>query len=119
MSGSRSRDKGKRGERELAAELSALLRVSCRRGQQFSGLEGRDVVGIDGLHIECKRTERLNLYAAYEQAARDAASGDVPTVFHRRARSPWLCVVALSDLIRFTRILQGIKTAKEDEQCQG
>ena len=119
MSGLRSRNKGKSGERELAKLLSALLGVNCRRGQQFSGIEGRDIVGVNGLHIECKRTEKLNLYAAYEQAARDAASGDVPTVFHRRARSPWLCVVALSDLIRFTRILQGIKTAKEDEQCQG
>ena len=123
MSGLRSRNKGKSGERELAIKLSALLGVQCRRGQQFSGLEGRDVVGVDGLHIECKRTEKLNLYNAINQAVRDARNDDLPVVCHRRSRADWLCVLRLADITRFARVIQQIEPSakpanEEDELCQ-
>jgi len=96
--GRMSRNKGKVGERELSKELSRLFGVECRRGQQFNGIDGRDVVGIDGLHIECKRTEALSLYPAIEQASRDAGVGEVPVVFHRRNKKQWLAVVELDRL---------------------
>ena len=54
-----SREKGKRGERELAGELRRHG-YDARRGQQYCGANGdADVVGLPGLHIECKRVERL------------------------------------------------------------
>lgn len=54
-----SREKGKRGERELAGELRRHG-YDARRGQQYCGANGdADVVGLSGLHIECKRVERL------------------------------------------------------------
>jgi hypothetical protein len=90
--------KGKVGERELAHALNSLFQSSARRGKQFSGLEGEDVVGLDGVHIECKRVEKLNLQDAMKQSVRDAAEGKVPTVFHRRNRQPWLVTVRLEDL---------------------
>lgn len=91
--GKASRNKGKRGERELALKLTELFGHLCRRGQQFSGLEGKDVVGLPGVHIECKRTERLSLYAAVEQAKTDADDGEVPVVFHRQNGKEWLAIV--------------------------
>ena len=93
-----SNRKGKRGERELAKALTETFGVSCRRGQQYSGIEGEDVVGLPGVHIESKRTEKLSLYAAIEQAVRDADESQVPTVFHKKNRKEWLCVVRLDDL---------------------
>lgn len=49
-----SRDKGKRGERELAAALNAHG-YDCRRGQQYSGANGdADVVGLDGIHLSAR-----------------------------------------------------------------
>src|SRR5690606_31119533 len=93
-----SRNKGKVGERELAKELSRLFGVECRRGQQFNGIDGRDVVGIDGLHIECKRTEALSLYPAIEQASRDAEEHEIPVVFHRRSHKKGLAIVELDRL---------------------
>lgn len=67
-----SREKGKRGERELAGELRRHG-YDARRGQQYCGANGdADVVGLPGLHIECKRVERLDLYAAMSQAEHDA-----------------------------------------------
>ena len=98
--------KGKDGERELAKVLTALLGVKCRRGQQHTGLEGEDVVGIDGIHIECKRDERLNLKKAYEQAQRDAKDDDIPVVCHRKNREPWMITFALSELVDLVQVIQ-------------
>lgn len=63
-----SRDKGKRGELELAKVLRGYG-YDTRRGQQYCGANGdADVVGLPGIHIECKRVERLNLDDAMAQA---------------------------------------------------
>ena len=68
--GRKSRDKGASGERELARELTRLLGVEARRGCQYHGGPGSPDVATDipDVHIECKRTERLRLYEALEQA---------------------------------------------------
>lgn len=93
-----SRNKGKVGERELAEKLTAIFGVDCRRGQQFSGIEGQDVVGLPGVHVECKRVQSLNIEKATEQAKRDCADGTVPVVFHRKNNRPWLATVELDRL---------------------
>lgn len=85
-----SRRKGADGERELAKKLKEYG-YDTRRGQQYSGANGdADVVGLPGIHIECKRVERLNINEAMEQAARDCKY-EVPAVFHRKTISRgWL-----------------------------
>ncbi len=97
--GRKSRDKGAAGERELAREFSRLLGVEARRGCQARGGPGApDVVAdIPDVHIECKRTERLRLYEALEQAIGDAGQ-KVPLVVHRQNRKPWVVVLRLEDL---------------------
>ena len=93
-----SREKGKRGERELAAKLRELG-YDTRRGQQFSGANGdADVVGLPGIHIECKRVEHLNIDDAIDQAVRDA-NGETPAVFHRRNNTKWKVTMLLDDWI--------------------
>jgi len=95
-----SRQKGASGERELANRLKGYG-FGCRRGQQYSGANGDDdVVGLPGIHIECKRVERLNLYGAMGQSARDAGQGETPAVFHRKNREGWLVTMKLEDWIR-------------------
>lgn len=91
-----SRQKGAKGERELAKILKEQG-YNCRRGQQYSGLEGEDVVGLDYIHIECKRVEKLNLYDAIEQAKRDSKEGQLPAVFHRKNNHKWLVTMELED----------------------
>lgn len=98
-----SREKGKCGELELARALRALG-YDCRRGQQYSGANGdADVVGLPGIHIECKRVERLNLTGAVHQALRDTKPGELPAVFHRRNDEPWLVTMPLGDWIEIYR----------------
>lgn len=95
-----SREKGARGERELARKLTEYG-FPCRRGQQFSGANGdADVVGIDGLHIECKRVQKLNLTDALMQSIRDARDGEMPVVMHRRDHEEWKVTLRLDDFIK-------------------
>ena len=95
--GKSQREKGKRGERELSMKLREYG-YECRRGQQYCGANGdADVLGLPGIHIECKRAERLNIQTAMEQSKRDAAEGEFPAVFHRRDRSEWLVTMRLED----------------------
>ena len=94
-----SREKGKTGERELANKLKEYG-YDCRRGQQYCGANGdADVVGLDGIHIECKRTERLSLYDALAQAKHDAREGEMPVVIHRKNNAEWVVIQPLSDWI--------------------
>jgi len=98
--GKTSKDKGKIGERELASRLREYG-YDCRRGQQYNGLDGSaDVVGLPGVHIECKRVERLNLYDAMSQAIHDARPDDLPAVFSRKNHSDWLVTMRLDDWAR-------------------
>lgn len=98
-----SRQKGAAGERELANVLKEYG-YDTRRGQQYSGINGdADVVGIPGLHIECKRVEKLNLDAALEQSKRDAREGEMPVVIHRKNRQEWKVTLSLKDFIELYR----------------
>lgn len=99
--GLKSRNKGKRGEREAAAEVRRLFRTDARRGRQYSGSdESPDIIAeIEDVHFEVKRAENLRLYDALDQAISDA--GDkIPVVLHRQNRKPWVAVVRLDDLPR-------------------
>ena len=94
-----SKKKGAKGERELANKLKEYG-YNTRRGQQYNGLEGEDVVGLDYIHIECKRVERLDLESAINQSKTDSKEGQLPTVFHRKNRSKWLVTMELDDWIK-------------------
>ncbi len=95
-----SRQKGAVGERELANALKAYG-YDTRRGQQFCGANGdADVVGIEGLHIECKRVEKLNIDNAYKQAAEDARDGETPVVMHRKNGQKWKVTLSLEDFMK-------------------
>ena len=76
--GKAQREKGKRGERELAGILRDYG-YDTRRGQELNRLE------------------------AMEQAKHDARAGEFPTVFHRRDRTEWLATMRLDDWINLFR----------------
>ena len=98
--GKRSRRRGADGERELSHRLSTYG-FDCRRGQQYhGGGDSPDVVGLPGVHIECKRVERLNIEAAMVQSRRDAeGTDDIPVVMHRRNREDWKVTMDLDEFM--------------------
>lgn len=96
-----SRAKGATGERELAKILNSYGFTKVRRTAQYCGKTGEaaDLVNLPGIHIECKRVERLDLYGAMAQAERDARDGEIPAVFHRRNRTRWKVTLNLDDFM--------------------
>lgn len=96
-----SKRKGASGEREWA-KVCNDNGFSCRRGQQFSGLEGEDVVGLPGIHQEVKRVEKLNIYDAINQSVRDS-QGKIPIVAHRKNHCEWLVTMRAVDWFELYR----------------
>lgn len=94
----RERDKGRKGEAEVAAIYRAAgLSV---RGLEASGdhLLVCDPGGRLTIHSEVKRQETARVWAWFEQASSEAPAGAVPVVAFRRNRSPWLAMLALEQL---------------------
>ena len=92
-----SRNKGKRGELEVA-HLLKEYGYDARRGQQYAGANGDpDVVGLPGIHIEVKRVEKLNIDEALEQAIRDKRENEIPVVMHRKNKTPWKITMLFDD----------------------
>jgi Holliday junction resolvase len=106
MSGTKSREKGKRGERQGAKALSEILGAELRRGVQYhGGPNSPDIVGVDGLHVECKYDEVTigkKLYSALSQADNDC-SENIPFVLSRRNREGWVVAIRLENLVEFSR----------------
>ena len=99
--GKKSQRKGADGERELVDVLNTAGYNVQRGGSQTYG-EIPDLVGLPGIHIECKRTEKLNIHEAMQQSRRDADrfQDGMPAVFHRRNRTGWLVTMDLGDWLR-------------------
>lgn len=85
-----SKQKGASGERELANLLKQQGYPEARRSVQYNGmLGGADVVGVKGLHIECKRAQAVRDELYIQQAERDSKAGDIPIVMYRRNGEQW------------------------------
>ncbi len=99
----RERDKGRKGEREVAV-------IYENAGLEVRGLEGAGdhlIVCGEGsgfvLHSETKRQETARPWAWWEQATGDAPPATIPVVHFRRNRSPWLAMLAATDLALILR----------------
>jgi Holliday junction resolvase len=93
--------KGRHGEIELSRILNDNG-IPARPGNALNFGTMPDVTGIDGIHAEVKRVEKLNVQEAMGQAIRDAEKfGDgTPALFHRRNRTPWLVTMRLDDWLK-------------------
>lgn len=98
-----SRNKGAAYEREIAKKLREYG-YKARRGQQYSGANGdADVIGLEGVHLECKRTERTDLYGWLAQAENDARDGELPVVVHRKNNSKSLVIMDFDVFMKLYR----------------
>ena len=100
-----SRDKGKRGEREVA-RLLCDAGFMARRGQQFrGGSDSPDVIceSLPWMHAEVKYREQHNAWEWMTQAAIEMHKDQVPVVFMRKRRQPWLVVLRFDDFITLAK----------------
>lgn len=105
MSGRGSRRKGADAERDLAKILSAMSGKDVRRGQVFN--HQPDIIGLDGIHIEVKRVERLDRDAAFRQSEGAAKPGEIPVLIYKKNRKPWMIELKLEDITTVAKILEG------------
>lgn len=105
-----SRQKGKRGELEAAAEWNRLVpNAHARRSQQHSGTESAsDLIspGTPHLWLEVKRVQNLNLTAVMEKC-REQCGELCPVVLHRKNDTEWLVTFPLEEINRFIQQVQG------------
>ena len=95
-----SRAKGKRGEL-LARDLLRSFGFKAVRGQQYKGnSDSPDVIhDIEGVHIEVKWVNKLNIWEAMAQARRDCG-GKTPVVLHKKDGTGWLATLPADALLR-------------------
>ena len=120
--GKHSRQKGKRGEREAAAQIAHHWgAVGARRSVQFCGRAGdADLTGVDGIHCECKRYARIAALDFLEQAEMEAQPGSVPVVLMREdCNTEWTVMLRVSQAPEFARRLVAmLSKAKTSEATQ-
>lgn len=101
MSSINSKKKGAHGELEFSHECEKYGFTDVHRTAQTNGkLEHSlaDCEGLEGIHIEVKRVEKLNIDNAIDQSIRDTKAKKekrLPIVFHRKNRRPWLATSTL------------------------
>lgn len=95
--GSKSRNKGAAGERELIREIEEWTGIRLERNlaQSFGG--GHDLIGLDHWAIECKRYRDItdsDKRIFWHQAVFQARTvGKAPAVCFRSDRQPWRVLV--------------------------
>src|SRR5262245_15081311 len=92
------REKGKRGEREVAR----LLLLHGHRARRDGRLDADLEHDLDGVHIEVKRTERPRLAEWCAIAARDATiySRSTWAIAWRCNRQDWVAVIPFAEYAR-------------------
>lgn len=99
--GRKSKQKGKRVERELANILKDLGSSDARRTAQYNGLKGdSDVIAeltLPSFHLESKGDEKLVLKNAIDQAVTDSQGQKIPVVCHKKNRTPFYVTMRIED----------------------
>ena len=102
ISGKTRREKGARAEREIKYYLQeSINKIYTEKGLEAPVLDrnftqsirsGCDLVGFEGLAIEIKRQETLRLRDWWKQTCRQAGDGQIPVLFYRKNRTPWMVI---------------------------
>ena len=99
MGGLMSRNKGKRGEREIVDLLQPVVNEvysicnreppKLKRNTLQSDSGGSDIAGLPWLALEVKYHEQLNINSWWRQTVDQAEYGQEPVLFYRRNHGRW------------------------------
>lgn len=115
--GKASREKGARFERELSKLFNEHGFDTHRGYVQF---RQSDVIGLIGIHVEAKANERLNPWAALQQAREEAQKrkDGMPVVFWKRSRKGIMVCLSFDDFMTLYKIARskGNDTERNDSE---
>lgn len=103
------RQKGAKGERDLATDLNEIVheiltragypapeKPTVQRNQNQSAVGGKDLTGTFGLAIEVKRQEQLSINSWWKQCEASADRlNEFPVLIYRQNGKPWRVVLYL------------------------
>jgi len=102
MTGRMSRNKGARGENELAKLLSDELGFVVKR-KLGQARDGADDIEVGPYRIECKRQETLAIMKWCRQVEACTKPGEIPTVIFRQNGEQWRVVLRLEHFLPLLR----------------
>ena len=105
------RAKGARGELEVVQHVKDAGWKDARRTHDGRNQMGRGDIarGPEGVSIEVKRTQRLDLYRALKQCEDDAGPYCTPVLAFRRDGDPWRAVIDLDELLSLLALREGLR----------
>ena len=107
------KNKGQRLQKDVVNRLRGHYGFDLYENSDFEGDIQANPMGNSGIDIklsplaqkdipydiECKNTEKLNVWAAIEQAEANAKEGRIPLVIFKRNRSKTYAIIELDDLL--------------------
>jgi hypothetical protein len=98
MTGRMARNKGARGENELAKMLTEELGFIVKR-KLGQARDGADDISIGPFRIECKRQETLSIMKWCRQVEACSGADEIPTVIFRQNGEKWRVVLRLEHFL--------------------
>jgi len=98
MTGRMARNKGARGENELAKLLSDELGFVVKR-KLGQARDGADDITVGPFRIECKRQETLSIMKWCRQVEACSGKDEIPTVTFRQNGEQWRVVLRLEHFL--------------------
>jgi Holliday junction resolvase len=86
MSGKAPKRKGSGYEREVANYMKEKINIDASRTPMSGAINNlrADLMGTPHIHVECKRTEKFQIYAALKQAEVAKKDEELVAVMNRR-----------------------------------
>lgn len=95
-----SRQKGASYERHIAKRIREYGYDAERGCQHSGGKDSPDVkCSMNGIHWECKKVEKLNIWNALKQSQRDADINEIPAVVFSRNREKDYVAIPFEDFM--------------------
>jgi hypothetical protein len=98
--GKKSREKGRKGELELAKLIDKHLGLDVSRNLRQYQIGGHDLIGWDGVHTEVKRYASVtqgDIDTFWQQTISQCEHGDVPLLAYRANYQDWRFVLRPCD----------------------
>lgn len=98
-----SRDKGKNAEREVILLIEKYFAEKGRKIILKRNLEqwrsgGYDIYGLNGICLEVKRCEKLEIDKWWEQTIQECPKNHIPVLIYRQSRKNWT-VITVGNII--------------------
>lgn len=117
-----AKNKGNRLQNHVADLLGEYLGITIGDIKKTTaGVNGPDVEVADAIldhfpfSVECKNVEKVNVWAAYEQAVVNCKGPRIPLAVIKRNRSKCLAIIEITDFLNILAMVRRLKNGEKHE----